>query len=349
MRLKPAKTDPGPVNGLHMVDFVSAEFDAILPRTIRAGTVMKLTDDGEVEWETSTRLSVKGSWDTSVQVRAVSPSRLEISGNLAKFLQGHNLYGPSDLPALIRAFLERVQPVLWPEGMPYIEVMGGRLSRVDCTSSFILPSLADVLTWVRAAEQRGNCSHRGRGVLKGEGTLVYGDASNQRAKDWQLTFYSKGLEIGKRPLPLPMMCRNDVLDFANKLLRCEVRVRTAELKRLNLRTVENWQPETCAQVWQDKLDRIDFSEGEVMACSSFEGVKARLLDCYDAWQAGRDLRQGRSKTAFYRLRREMQDTFGVDIVIKCPKSNVLPLRRSIVALPAQRPPWADEIAALLAA
>ena len=330
-----------------MIDFVQVELLCQLPRPIRAGTMLKLSDDGEVEWETSTRLTVKGSWDSSVMVRAISLDRLEISGNVAKFLQGHNLFGPSDLAGMLRAFLDKVQPVLWPEGMPYIEVMSGLLSRVDCTSSFVLDNLGDVLTWIRAAEQRGTMPIRGRGVLKGEGTLVYGDATGKRAKDWSVMFYSKGLEIQKRPLPLPLMCRNDVLSYVNRMLRCEVRVRTAELKRMGLRTVENWHPETCALVWREKLDRLEFAEGEVMAYAQIEGAKPRLVAAYYAWQNGCDLRQGRSEASYYRLRREMLDAFGVNIAITPPKSNVLPLRRSIVALPAQRPPWADEIAALL--
>lgn len=330
-----------------MVDFVTAEFDAELPDVIRGGCLLKLNDDGEVEWETSMRMTVRGSFDTSVQVRAVSPRRLEVSGNLAKFLQGHNIFGTEDLSSLICAFLERVQPLLWPDGMPDVDVSGGRISRIDCTSGLLLDSPRDVLTYIRAAEERGNCSHRGRGVLKGEGTLVFGDATGKRAKAWQLTMYAKGLEVARRPLPHLMMERADVLDYVNRLLRVEVRVRTAELKRLDLATVEKWGPDTCERVWREKVDRIDFMEGTVMACSELEGVKPRLLDAYDAWQAGRDLRTGRSRAQWYRLRREMKEALGVDISIKMPKSNVVPLRRVIVAEPARRPPWADEITALL--
>ena len=332
-----------------MVDFVSVELPAELPRIIRDGTVMAIKDDGEVAWETSTRLTVRGSWDATVQVRAVSRERLEVSGNLAKFLQGHNLFGPDNLSALIRAFLDRVQPTLWPEGMPAIDVEGGALSRVDSTSGFLLDRLADVLSWIKAAEERGVCSHRGRGVLKGEGTLVYGDATGKRAKEWQLTFYSKGLEIAKRPLPLPMMCRPDVLDFVARLLRCEVRLRTPELKRLSLRNVGQWSPTTCEEVWRAKLDRVEFSEGVVMQSPDLSAVKPRLAIAFDAWKAGRDMRQSLKPATFYRLRRDMRQAFNVDIAIPCPRSNVVPLRRTLVAIPAQRPSWADEVAELLAA
>jgi II/X family phage/plasmid replication protein len=332
-----------------MVDFLSVEIPCDLPGPIRGGSMVKLTRDGEVEWETSTRLMVEGSWDARCSIRAVSLETLEISGNVTKFLQGHNLYGPADPIQLLRLFLDRVQPLLWPEGMPPIDVEAASISRIDCTSNLLLATPGDVLSFIRAAEQRGNCSHRGRGVLKGEGTLVYGDATGKRAKAWQLTFYSKGLEVAKHPLPAPMMEREDVLEWVNRLLRVEVRVRTPELKRLGLRMVADWGPGSVEAVWREKLARIDLMEGAVMACSEFEGVPARLLDTYDAWCAGRDLRVGRSRASWYRVRKQMKETFGVDVSIAPPKTNVVPLRRIVVAEPACRPRWADDIDRLLQA
>jgi II/X family phage/plasmid replication protein len=338
-----------------MVDFVSVTFTAALPRLIRAGTRLRVKEDGEVDWEISERLTLPGSYSSSVQIRAASPNVLEVSGNLAKFMQGHNLFGPSDLGELVRAFLERVQPTLWPEGMPWIDVPGGELSRVDCTSGFLLERPSDVLTWLRAAADRGSIERVGQARMYMDGktgkgsTIVYGDSTGKRAKNWQLTFYAKGVETVSHPLPEPIRARADVLDWVNRLLRAEVRLRRGELRRIGLECVGNWGPGSVRQCWQEKIDRLDFAEGLVMDCTAYEGVKPRLLDCFDAWQAGRDLAQGRPKASFYRLRKEMRQVFGVDIRNVAPKSNVVPLRRTIVATPAQRPPWADEVSALLAA
>lgn len=331
-----------------MVDWLTVECPADLPGPITGGVVSKVTNEGEVEWCVHQRMQLEGSWSSSIMVRSVSPQLLEISGNVAKFMQGHNIYGPADVYALIAAFLERVGPVLWPDGMPSVAIGDGQISRIDVTSGLLLERPADVLSFIKAADERGVCSHRGRGVFKGEGTLVYGDATGKRAKAWQVTLYSKGLEVARRPLPGPMMEFPGVLDWVNRLLRVEVRLRTAELKRLGLRTVGEWSPETVDRVWREKVGRIEFMEGSVMDCSDMEGVKPRLLDAYDAWVAGRDLRQGRPKASFYRLRREMKQVFGVDIALVAPRSNVVPLRRVIIAEPVHRPPWADTVDFLLA-
>jgi hypothetical protein len=78
------------------------------------------------------------------------------------------------------------------------------------------------------------------------------------------------------------------------------------------------------------------------------GLKARQVDALAAWKAGNDLRQGRSRRAFYYLRKELRDATGYDLALSCPKSNVVPLRRFVIATePAERPSWADQLTAAL--
>jgi II/X family phage/plasmid replication protein len=334
-----------------MVDYLTVEIPANLPRVICGGTIFKLTDGGEMEWTVLTRREMEGSWSSKCQVRAIDRTKLEISGNVAKFMQGHNLYGPDCPQALLRSFLERVQPVLWPEGMPDIDIEAARISRIDVTSGFMLPTQSDVLLWLRAAHENAARPYLGRGVFKGTdgSTLVYGDATGKRAKAWQITFYAKGMEILKHRLPPLMEERADVIDWVSKLLRCEVRLRTAELGRLGLRSLGDWTAEVVAKVWADKVGRIDFMEEKVNPSGHYEGVPARLVDAFHAWEAGKDLRENRKRAAWYKLRKEIRETFGVDIAVTKPKSNVVPLRRIIVAEPARRPPWADVVDKLLAA
>lgn len=329
-----------------MVDWLTVEMPARLPSPIHGGKVVKFKVDGETEWTSTTRMTLEGSHSSSVQVRAVSPELLEVSGNLAKFLQGHNLWGTDDPIDLMDAFLSKVQPLLWPQGMPDIDIYAGDVSRIDVTSGFILPKPSDVLAWLRAAHERGVRPYMGRGTFGGtdQSSLVYGWADKgNRAKAWQFTFYAKGVEIGRRPLPDLMMKDDKVIEWVNCLLRAECRLRTVELKRLELRLLGDWTPEKVRCVWQDKIGVIDIMSGDVLSPTECEGVRARLLDAYDAWLAGRDLRAGRKRSAWYNLKRQLRDTFGIDISVPPPKSNVVPLRRVIVAEPAQRPHWADDI------
>jgi II/X family phage/plasmid replication protein len=334
-----------------MVDYLTIEIPADLPRVICGGTIFKVGDDGAMEWNVLTRKEMEGSWSTKCQVRAIDRTKLEISGNVAKFMQGHNLYGPDDPIGLVRAFLDRVQPILWPEGMPPIDLEAATVARIDVTSGFLLPCQNDVLLWLRGAHEAATRPYLGRGVFKGTdgSTLVYGDATGKRAKAWQLTFYAKGMEVLKHPLPPLMGQRKDVIDWVARLLRCEVRLRTQEVKRLGLRTLGEWTAEVVARVWQEKVGMLDFMEEKMNPSGEYEGVKSRLVDAFHSWEAGKDLRVNRSRAAWYKLRKDIRATFGVDISLTKPKSNVVPLRRIIVAEPAHRPSWADDVERMLAA
>ena len=52
------------------------------------------------EYEICNRLSVKGSHDSNITIRSHTDNTIEISGNPAKFLQGHNVFGTNDLKYL---------------------------------------------------------------------------------------------------------------------------------------------------------------------------------------------------------------------------------------------------------
>lgn len=76
-------------------------------------------------------------------------------------------------------------------------------------------------------------------------------------------------------------------------------------------------------------------------------MNARLVMALGAWKAGADLRAGRSRSSWYRLRRELLAATGHDIAVQQPKSNVLQFRRIIYFSVAARPDWADELDAAL--
>lgn len=80
-------------------------FTGILPCTHRplpAGSVVSVDADGAVEWETVKRLTVRGSHESTMNVRSVGSdgegraTHLYIDGNPSKFLQGHSVIGSDD-------------------------------------------------------------------------------------------------------------------------------------------------------------------------------------------------------------------------------------------------------------
>ncbi|WP_255418004.1 phage/plasmid replication protein, II/X family [Novosphingobium sp. P6W] len=280
---------------------------------------------------------------------------LELSGNPVKFVQGHNLFGSSDPSYALDAALRKIVGSMLP-GPQIAErfsfnIDAARISRIDLTASWTLPREGDVLPFLRAMEERVWCPYRGRGVQSDPGTLYYGLAQKgKRAKDWQLKIYSKGMEVGRRPLPSFAMEVPGLLDEVNRTVRVELTLRTRELKRLGLRCVGDWTPEKVGEVWRAYVDRLDFGEiGMNLDNTDLAelGLRPRLLDAISSWKAGNDMRAGRSKAAFYKLRNDVREATGYDIASPVPKSNVVPLRRVIEAKPALYPIWADQLTAAL--
>ena len=354
-----------------MIDWLSVEVPDFVGRPINAGHVLKLSPAGNVEWSTAARLNVEGSWSSNMTFRCLGAeftdakrdphsshhhsftrkqSGLEISGNPAKFLQGHNLFGCADAVQLLDAVLEKAAPAIWPElgELPEFDLAEAPISRIDLTASWLVDRPSEVLPYLAAMSERVWCPYRGRGALERNGcTLYFGRTDKgKRAKDWTLKIYSKGHDIGVHPLPLPAYHVPGLLDEVNRTLRVELTLRTAELKRLGLTMVGDWTPEKVREVWEAYVAKLDFGES-VLNLDTLDlaelCLKPRHVAFLGAWKAGNDLRACMSKTAFYRLRSELKELTGHDIALRCPKSNVVPLRRVIEAKPAGRPAWADAL------
>ena len=91
-----------------MHDWVTMKISCDHVGIISNGSVVKISKDNEIEWTALSWLPVAGSHDSNIVIRSISDSQLEISGNPAKWLQGHNLFGTNDLKALCWAFFSKL-------------------------------------------------------------------------------------------------------------------------------------------------------------------------------------------------------------------------------------------------
>jgi II/X family phage/plasmid replication protein len=336
-----------------MIDWLTLV--AALPHDelISAGRVLSITPSGEVEWQSVRRATVSGSFSTGLTVRSCTHTadpctHVEISGNPVKFFQGHNLWGTDDLPALAVATLEQVAQCLgvvvsdetrctWLSG----EV---QLTRVDCTESFHLSSIAEVLAWLRSAEQTAHLSHRGRGQLVKGSTLYFGKNSRR----WSLKLYAKGQEIRAKGhgqdsiLNLP-----HAMAWADRTLRAELTLRSLELKRRELSFVRDWFPVdgvpsvVTSELLRASLGSMTMTTTAHLSPDVVQTLRPALRAAVAAWEAGHDLRGMFSRSAFYKFRGELLP-LGIDIATLQPRevSNVVPLYRVLQAVPVSVPDWA---------
>lgn len=342
-----------PVMTTEFLDWFKGYVPCFHTSLIDGGRVLKVLPDGTLEWSVITRLGVRGSHDSRVEIRSYGAepggtgSVLEIDGNPTKFLQGHNIFGGFATPAgLVEAFMqvlaeihpELIQPT--PEDRRRWRDGEFRVARADVTRMYELPSRADVRAWLRAAEHCAYLKHRGRGMLK-NGTLYFA----QHSRRWSLKAYCKAdeLEAGKgHGLPDDLDQAPELRAYAENKLRAEMVMRAMELKRRGLDFAANWMDTTGAELMNAICEGLSMSDMISLPTAELENLKPRLVAVYHLWREGHDLRAMYPKKTFYRYRAQLLP-LGVDIAIRQPhedRSNVVPLVRVLEAVPVGPPEWA---------
>lgn len=335
-----------------MIDWLT--LTAPLPHAspITSGVVLSVDRAGNVEWQTMKRQTIRGSFESGLQVRTCTHTadqctHIEVSGNPAKLFQGHNLWGTNDLPGLVVATLDLIAsqlqiPVTLETRASWL-TDAVKLTRVDVTESFHLRNLSECQSWLRAAEQSAHLSHRGRGQLVKGSTLYFGKNSRR----WSLKIYSKGQEITAKGhgqdaiLSLP-----HARAWADRTLRAELTLRSMELKRRGLDSVTAWLPVDgvpfdALAMLREVLGDMTMTTTAHLSAEVLESLRPALRTAVVAWEAGADLRAMLSRPTFYRYRAELLK-HGIDIAVLKPRevSNVVPLHRVLEAVPVGVPEWA---------
>lgn len=335
-----------------MIDWLTLVAPMPHDAPIGGGVFLSIAPDGSIEWLTTRRKSVEGSYSSKLTVRTDPTtlercSHIEISANPVRWFQGHNLWGTEDLPALAVAFLEEVAQVLeipvadatraaWHRG----EI---QVRRVDVTESFHLENLGEVLAWLRSAEQTAHLAHRGRGQLVKGSTLYFG----QNSRRWTLKMYAKGQELrdkkNRRGVTEDLPWARE---WADRALRAELTIRSMELKRLGLSSVKDWAsvdgpPVNVGALLLDKLGSLTMTTTQTLDSATMESLRPALRLVVQSWESGADLRATLPRATFYKYRADLLP-HGIDIATRLPKeiSNVVPLYRVLEAKPAPVPDWA---------
>jgi II/X family phage/plasmid replication protein len=325
-----------------MIDWVTAIIPCHHNELIFGGFVTSVSIDGEIDWRVEKKKQIRGSHESNLNIKSIDGTQTILDGNLAKWLQGHNMFGTDDLIGLVQAVMHKLIPILnltpseydlnaWTEGM-YI------LKRVDCTAMWDLPRRSDVRAWLRAAEMQSKSRH-GRPIMTG-GTLYFG----KNSKRWTVKFYSKGdeIEAKRHKLPYEIESRDNLINYADNKLRGELTLRSIQLKEKQLSVAKQWKISTPLEQLMTYIQGLNMSEQFNITPVDLEGLPARLIAVYKLWKEGEDLRALYPKASFYRYRSELLKQ-GIDIAIRQPSrpENVIPLIR--VLRPeaiAQVPDWA---------
>lgn len=332
-----------------MIDWLSGKaYFTHTSEQLPSGSVVSIDSNGEIEWKTTKRIQVKGSHDSTFTIRTDTSSqilpntftKIEFSGNPVKFIQGHNVWGSSDLTGLA---YEAITKALTTLGLSLsineehaLFIGEFSLSRVDVNNMYSMGSLDAVNQWLHSAEFSAR-TRMGKGHFSGN-TLYF----QKKSTRWSLKFYSKYLEL-KAPghqLPKEFFKAKSFHDYASDKLRAELTLRTKELKKLKLDKGSAWGDNEHIDVFVDYMGRLDMSEQKQLDDLVLT-LPSVFRSTYLTWKEGYNVKSLLPKRTFYRHRKRLLE-HGLDISIPSGNkpNNVIPLMRIIEAVPAEIPEWA---------
>jgi hypothetical protein len=291
---------------------------------LKTGKMLWLTVDGDIELDVDRWVKVPGSFESSIELKPYPvnddmvkaarkhlllppvPRVFRISGNPTKFLQGHNVFGPpvASLGPVIREVMRRLPGKYRPPDVdsPFLPTV--QRSRVDVTTSIRMDNHNAVHEWITHAKQETRSKHRGiKSGLTGPSTMSWGFGSRR----WNMTAYCKRCELDKKPPRISENHNASLFDFADGLLRIELRLQSLELKdRGTLNESIIWT----------YFDRIEVGVMKKDAAKGIEKLRPPVKAIYKLWLAGENVQpvSGLVKRAsFYQYRKEILEATGQDI------------------------------------
>ena len=347
-----------------MIDWITAKVPFVHPVPIEGGSVLCVDQDGSLQWKKDRFRELEGSWEsTSVakthfrtdHAREFGMCReVWISGNPAKFLQGHNLFGSNNLPAVAPLFFRAVIESL---GFVVDELSEHRwlagdyeLDRVDVAEMLDVGGVHEVGDALSCLAHQSTYVKRGRGVISG-GTVSWGKRS---ARNTVFKAYDKYREITgpkSHQLPEGLPHRGDLHDYALGKLRVELEAHARYLDKHGLRDGRNWHADTACIHWDTAMANLTISGQMPITPDLLKQLPKKLQKTYMQWETGRDLRTWMSYATYKRHRAELL-AYGVDIgqvYVEAQKPRMVSLASVITPRLASVPAWAHGTSLLMAA
>lgn len=261
-------------------------------------------------------LQGKGKSKHRMSVRLMDSGRLRFSGSPYAFRYGQNMFTASDILRAVSIVIKRAIIVLGIN--PPQELLDRWLSgdvdllRVDLAVNYRLATEADVLTVLTQVRRQ---LIEQDGPTRTSGSTVYWDP--QEGKKYSICFYAKGPQMRRAKRYQGMDCRDQLITEAENILRVEIRLRRADLKKLGQLKVSDWKKDTAEKIFEQylaKLNLMSVTSGSVTNKELSE-LPSRLRPVLALHKAGEDLNRIYEPRTMQRHIKDFRD-LGIDL--KCP-------------------------------
>ena len=313
---------------------------------------------GEVKYRTGSGVSLEGSYDSRIKIRAVD-GRVTWSGNPSRFGRPDSLFGLSFDKAwdVVQSTMEQVglkpftvgsrsySPTVWSEGRMVDSGLNAMVRRID---------IAEVLAVDPASDRHAVIRALGQMTVHGKQPVTYGSGLRVGSRrGQQVVVYDKGEELNTHAGSDDY--RRQLASWAsdNGLLRWETRYGDQYLRHRGLDRVSAWLE---SDRWEKEvMNVVEFRASMMPSVGSGQlsdvrpslvnsGIGGQLADRLAGyayrWAAGEDVWSTIPAGSRYRHRRLLFDVCGIDI--RRPLEDVTTLRvrpRLVDVKPVQAPSW----------
>lgn len=320
-----------------MIDWVSGVIN-LKHKVIEAGRFISIDSDGSVEFESVKKRSFQGSYSTNFVCKsqgAVDDNgyshELYFTGNPSKFLQGHNVFGSSDVKSLLFGVFssEFINQHLKADlSQLSASIKKTKVTRIDVTDSLQFDNRNQVRAYINQLSAIAH-TRNGRPAQKGW-TLSF----NPGSRRWKLKVYSKGDELDAHKLHRDFPHKDFIKQQADSLCRVELRLHSLELAENGINSVNELTQEKLAEIYAEYVGRVQMSEKLDITPEEIQALPWSLKATYNNWKGGIDLLASMKPSTYRRHRLQLREKVGIDISRphqEAQVSNIVPLRQVVNA------------------
>lgn len=261
---------------------------------------------------TEPRVSYKEMWltepsyDNKLKIKSLKDDTLLISGNLGKWLEGQNIVGSDDVIKLVYETvikLSELNEYVTPTQQQLDNILLGyfKIDKIDINKAVLFDSKDEALQYLERLKYHSSYPRFDKKV---ENNGVYFGYESERKV---IKYYYKGHEIITNN-KYQQNLDNDLMELANKMVRCELTLKWRELYDNELLNGYDWDSETVKRLIDNTHSQLRMPE-PIKFPTDLPAKYIRFISCFKAGT----LVIGYTPLTINRMKRDLMRLHGVDI------------------------------------
>lgn len=244
------------------------------------------------------------SYSNKLKVKSTKDGTLLIDGNLGKWITGHNITGDSDVIALVHSTVMKLAEIsehITPTQQQLDALRKGyfKVDMIDINKAILFDNKDKSLKYLERLKLHASYPRFDK-VVKNNGIYFGYDSKRKTFK-----YYHKGNEVD---INKKYQHKSDELQaLAERMIRCELRLKWRELDGKSLLNGFNWTPETVKQLIDDAHSRLRMPK-EMSFPEDLPSKYIRFITCFKAGSL-----EGYTTSTIDRMRRDLIKNYGVDL------------------------------------